>query len=178
MGPASDTITIIIAVYGAVLATLGFVLSIVLGVNELRKERPKIKVKSSFGSLIDSDGKSSELLILFEAHNTSLVPIIITGCGWLGERGKKYQFIKPYLLELPMRLTSRRKVTAYYACRWFRDYKDKDKVIGFYFADEESNIWKAKVSKKQKQSWEKANNNGYLIEWNKDMQSFFRVNRS
>ncbi len=178
MGPALDTITIIIAVYGAVLATLGFVLSIVLGINELRKERPKIKVKSFFGSLIDSDGKSSETLILFEAHNTSLVPIIITACGWLGEKGMKYQFIKPYLLELPKQLKSRRKVTAYYACRWFRDYKDKYKVIGFYFADEEGNIWKVKVSKKQKQLWESVNNNGYLIEWDKDMHSYFRVNKS
>lgn len=170
-------ITIIIATYGAVLATMGFILSLILGINELRKENPKVIVKISGGVFIDKDGASSEQLIIFEAYNKGFIPIMIMGCGWCGEEGKKYQILKPLLLNLPQQLTSRRKITTYYAFRWFNEFKYKDKVIGFYFTDEEGNIWKTKISNKQKQSWYKAGNEGYLVEWNSDQQSYIRVNR-
>ena len=71
-------------------------------------------------------------------------------------------------------LEPRRKITALYACRWFREYKEKEKVKGFYFADEEGNNWNVKVSKKQKLAWEKASCVGYMIEWDKDLRAFYR----
>jgi hypothetical protein len=174
MAQVSDIITTIIAIYGAFLATVSFILSLILGISKLRKEYPKVKVKFSFGTIIDQDGKKSESLILFDAHNKREVPVIITGCGWLAQKGYKFQFINLYLLNLPQQLDAHRKITAYYACRWFREFKDKDKIIGFYFIDEEGHMWIVKVSNKQKQAWENAKNDGYLIEWDEKRNIYYR----
>jgi len=174
MGQLSDTITIIIAVYGAVLATLGFGLSLVLGVNELQKQLPKIKVKLTSGSLIDRDGKSIEPLIIFEAYNNSQFAVEITGCGWLALNRERYQFIKPYLLKLPYTLEPHRKIETYFCCRWFRDLPYKEKINGIFFVDDGGNQWNLKINKKQLQQWENAQSKGYLIEWNKNLQEFYR----
>ncbi len=174
MGQLSDTITIIIAVYGAVLATMGFGLSLVLGINELQKQLPKIKVKLTSGSLIDRDGKSSEPLIIFEAYNNRQFSVEITGCGWLALNRERYQFIKPYLLKLPYTLEPHRKIETYFCCRWFRDLPYKEKIIGIFFVDDSGNQWNLKINKKQLQQWENAQSKGYLIEWNKNSQEFYR----
>jgi hypothetical protein len=177
MGSDMEIITIIIATYGAILATMGFILSLILGINEIRKENPKVIVKINAGVFIDHDGASSEQLIIFEAYNKGVIPVIITGCGWWGKDGKKYQILKPLLLNLPQQLTSRRKIATYYPCRWFNEFKDNENVIGFYFINEEGNIWKTKISNKQKHSWHKSGNEGYLIDWNSIQQAYFRANR-
>jgi hypothetical protein len=174
MGQLSDTITIIIAVYGAVLATLGFALSLVLGINEIQKQLPRIKVKLTSGFLIDRDGKSSEPLIIFEAYNNGQFAVEITGCGWLALNRAKYQFSKPYLLKLPYTLEPHRIIQTYFCCRWFRDLPYKEKINGIFFVDEGGNQWNLKINKKQLRQWEAAQSKGYLIEWNKNLQEFYR----
>jgi hypothetical protein len=174
MGQLSDTVTIIIAVYGAVLATLSFVLSLVLGIKEMQKQFPRIKVKLTSGSLIDSDGKSSETLIIFEANNNGQFAVEITGCGWLALNREKYQFIKPYLLKLPYTLEPHRKIQTYFCCRWFRDLPYKEKINGIFFVDEVGNQWNLEINKMQLRQWETTESKGYLIEWNKNLQEFYR----
>jgi hypothetical protein len=98
MGIATEVVTMGIAVYAAIIASVSLVLSIVLGVHELRKNKPKIKVKVSAGYLIDGDGKPSERMIIFEGLNSGLIDVILTGCGWLAKNGTKYQPEKPHLL--------------------------------------------------------------------------------
>jgi hypothetical protein len=167
-------LTTIIAAYGAILATLGFALSLMLGINEIKKQKPKVKVKFSLGRLIDADGTNSEILILIEAHNTRTLPVIITGFGFLEKKGNKTPLLNPYLFRLPLALNSHRKVTAYYACRWFRENRIKNDSVGFYFADEEGNLWKVKFSEKDKKTWENAKVDGYMIEWDQSIKNYYR----
>ena len=65
----NDLVTLIIAIYGALLATLSFILSVILGIHEISKLRPKLRVKASHARITYSDNKTSELLISIEAVN-------------------------------------------------------------------------------------------------------------
>jgi hypothetical protein len=170
----ANEFTTILATYGAILATLSFGLSLILGIKELRKSRPKIHIKVSFGRYIDRDGENSESLIIIDAHNQGLVPVILTGYGWLNNDKTMSHIVKPYLAEFPYNLAQRRVAQVYYACRWFKELKGNEKIIGVYFQDEEGNMWKSKITKKHKKIIEGSESNGYLIQWNSKLGEYYR----
>lgn len=175
MWTTNEVITILVAGYGAIIATLSFILSIVLGVNELKKNKANMKVSISGGSLVDSDYSQSESMIIVTGLNRGQTKIIITGCGWLTDDNHKYQILKPLMLSFPYVVDPHRKIEAYFACRWFQNLAYKDKIVGYFFQDDEGNMWKANISKKQKEGWKKSISSGYHIEWNEHLQEYYRA---
>jgi len=167
-------LTTAIAIYGATLATLGFLLSLWLGIIELRRNRPCVRVTASGGSLIDGNGVSSEYMILIEALNIGHGPLIITGVGWLLDNRRKLQYIKPYMLSFPVELLERKKITFSFPSRWLRKTKDVDRIIGAYFRDEMGNTWKCRIRKKRIRNWKNTPAKGWLLEWDADLQRYFR----
>lgn len=167
-------LTTAIAVYGAVLATLGFGLSLWLGIAELRRYRPRIKVTVSEGRLIDGNGVSSEHMILVQALNTGGGSLTITGVGWLLDDGDRLQCIKPYMLSFPVELRERKKLTFYFPSRWLGMNKDADRIVGAFFQDEIGNIWKCRIKKKRIRDWKKVPAKGWLLEWDANLQMYFR----
>ena len=167
-------LTTAIAVYGAVLATLGFGLSIWLGIAELRRYRPRVKITASVGNLFDRNLVGSEQMILVEALNIGGGPLTITGVGWLLDNGRKAQFIRPYKLSFPVVLLERKKLTFYFPCRWLGIYKDFDRIVGAFFQDEMGNTWKCRIKKKKIRDWKETPVKGWLLDWDDNLQMFFR----
>jgi hypothetical protein len=154
---AETIITIIVALYGAILSTI-------LAIHEFRKGRPRIKVSASHGYLFDSLGKASEPVILIEAVNVGSGKVALTGAGWLNNDKSKQHFVSPYPPGvIPVDLEERKKCTVAYACRWFREQVSHDKVIGVYFQDQTGKKWIGRVSKKDKNMWLSSTRDGWRL---------------
>lgn len=167
-------LTTAIAIYGAILATFGFGLSLWLGITELRRYRPRIRVTVSEGSIIAENGVGSEHMIFVEALNIGAGPLIITGVGWLLDNRHKLQIIKPFRLSFPVKLNERMKLTFFFPCRWLEQMKDVDRIVGAYFQDEMGNTWKCRIKKKKIRDWRKVPVKGWLLQWDADLKMYFR----
>lgn len=168
----NDVITLVIAIYGAILATLGFILSVILAIHELTKQHAKLRVKASHARIHYSDNKWSELLISIEAMNTGSGSILLTGVGWILEDGSKIQIGKPYLLDLPVKLDERGRCSAYVTCRWFRDHERNKQIVGVFYQDETGQQWKSRIPRKERLLWMKSGNDGLKIVWHKETMSY------
>ncbi len=157
-------ITTAIAVYGAIIATLAFGLSLLLGIAELRRYRLRIKVTVSEGSMIDANGVAIEHLILVEALNIGSGKPTITGAGWLLDNRSKIQIIRSYFLIFPAELLERKKITIYFPCRWLGKLKDADHIVGAHFQDEIGNTWKCRIKKKKLDYWKNLQTKGWRID--------------
>ena len=177
MDSTIQVITTAIAIYGAVLASTSLAISIWLGRAELNRHKPKLKVTPTEGVLVDAGGNNSEHFALIEAVNTGEGTIHITGVGWLVRGRKKHQFIRPYMLNLPLDLAERRKATLYYACRWLREYKDNERIVGAYFHDETGNDWKCRISGRTLRRWRSRTSDGWLIQWDPRSSRYYRQDR-
>lgn len=167
-------LTTAIAVYGAILATFGFGLSLWLGITELRRHRPRIRVTVSEGSLLDENWVGSEHMIFVEALNVGAGSLTITGVGWLLDNRHKLQIIKPYRLSFPVQLNERMKLTFSFPCRGLGKLKDVDHIVGAYFKDEMGNTWRCRIKKKKIRDWRKVPVKGWLLQWDADLQMYFR----
>jgi hypothetical protein len=152
-----SALTIIVALYGAVVSTI-------LAIHELRKGKPRLKVTASHGYLYNALGKPSEPVILMEALNIGSGSIPLNGVGWLNQDGSKQHIIVPYPVGiLPTDLAERKKLTEVYACRSFRENLDNAKVAALYFQDQSGKLWIAKVTPKEKRSWLDSKGDGWRI---------------
>jgi len=171
-------LTTIIAVYGAILATLSFIASIWLGVVELNRHKQKVSVQATdmIARLYDELGAPSESFIGIKAINVGEGPINIVGVGWLLSDNSFIQILNPYMLTLPTVLKERSSITFLFACRWLREMKYKDKIVGIFFKDEIDQIWKAKVTKRMLKKWINAKHEGWSVDWDKVSKNYYRAN--
>jgi hypothetical protein len=152
-----EILTIILALYGAVLSTI-------LGIHELRKGLPKLKVSASHGYTFDAKGSRSEPVIILKAENIGSGQIHLNGVGWLNHNRSKQQFTNPYPRGiLPKSLGERESLMTLYACRWFREKVKYDEVIGVFFQDETGKLWVGKVAKKDREMWSKSVGEGWKL---------------
>ena len=148
----------VIAAYGAVLSTI-------LLIHEIRKGRPRVKVTASHGYLYNATGEPSEPVILMQAVNVGSGSIPLSGAGWLNKDGSMQHLANTYPPRgiLPMDLEERRNCTTAYACRWFRENLDYEKVVGIYFQDQTGKKWIGKVSEEDKEQWLKSEGEGWQL---------------
>jgi hypothetical protein len=158
-------LTTVIAIYGAILATLGLALSLWLGIIEVKRHRTRVRVNPSRGRLIDPKGNNSEPMILVEAINIGNGMVTITGVGWLLDNKHRLQVIRPYMLLLPYELHECKKLTFIYPCRCLDQLKDSDRIVGAFFSDEVGNLWKCRIPKRVVRQWKAASPDGWLLEW-------------
>jgi hypothetical protein len=152
-------ISIILALYNAVRSTI-------LGIQEIKRRRPEIRVSAAHGYVFDV-GIPSEPVIVIEAVNDGDGIVYLNSMGFLQEGDKRYAIYEPYPPGiLPSDLDERRKLTTVFACRWYRDRLDPSIVIGVYFKDETGREWKKKVDKEERDFWEKSYGDGWLLEDN------------
>ena len=170
-------ITTIIAVYGAVLATLGFILSLILGINEIRKGKPKLEVKLRHATLYSPDYKPSEPLLSAEILNKGSLPVVLSSCGWLNKDNTKSVFLNPYHTKLPHTLKPGRSVSFYLAVRWIRDSANFEQTRSFFVQSEIGKIWKSRLSKKLRKSLKEIKLTGWKILWNEDQKIYLEEYR-
>ncbi len=161
-----DNITTWLAIYGAVLSTVSITLGLVLGIRELRKYKPNVKLMKTNAVFTDSNGKVSESFISITAENHGLISITITGAGWFLKNKSRDQQLNPYLLTLPYELKPNKTVSFYYACRWFAEMKRVEEITGSFFQNELGKTWVIPVPKREKANWLSKKSEGYLVEWN------------
>ncbi len=155
--------TTFIAAYGAIVATLSLVFSIILGILEIKRHKPKVRVTANHGTIIDQIKGTSESLILMEAINSGSSKITISGAGWLMKNKHKLQFIDPYMMHLPYELEPGKKCTTFWPCRLFRDHENNKNIDAAFFNDETGKMWKGKVTRKQRKIWLETTDKGWKI---------------
>lgn len=156
-------LTTIIAIYGAILATLSLILSIILAIIEVRRHMAQVVVSAKHGYITDNFGKSSEPVIIITAINKGNGSISITGVGWFLKDGGKKQFLQPYNLQLPYVLQERRSCSTVFPCRSFKSYSDNEDIKAAFFQDETGKIWKGNISRIQRNLWLNAKDHGWHI---------------
>jgi len=145
----------IISIYGAILSTI-------LAIHQLRKNKAKIRVSVKLGRYYNATHKPSEPAIIFEAINVGSGKVSLTTCGWLLKDKTVLQIIDPYPKNtIPHFLEERKNVSVGYPCRLFKNKKNDLKIIGVYFKDETGKFWKKRVSKKEINLWISAKNEGW-----------------
>ena len=155
--------TVLIASYGAIIATVSLIISIILAIFELRRHRPRVKVTASHGIILDQIKGSSEPLIFMEAINIGSGTITISGVGWLLSNGGKLAFTAPQEMTLPTELEEGKRVATYWRCKDFQNYKDNVNIKAAYFKDETGKLWKGKIKKEERNRWLKARNEGWKV---------------
>jgi len=169
-----SALTTVLAVYGSVLATLGFGLSLWLGIQEISRHKPRLRIVPGQGRLIDGNGRNSESMVLIKAINIGGGSLTITGVGWLLEDKHRVQIIRPYMIQLPAELRERKTLTFYFASRWLSQLKEVDRIVGAFFRDETENMWTCRVSRRTLRRWRTAEPDGWFLEWDESLQTYFR----
>jgi hypothetical protein len=167
-------ITAVVAIYGAVIATISLAASIWLGMVELNRQKSKIKIHLGQGVLHNELGPS-ESFIVIDAVNTGGGVIIITSVGWITSDKKKLAHLKPYLLDLPFELEERRKCTFYLPARIYREIEERKKISKIFFADETGKVWTRKIPRKTLKIWETMDNKGWKIIWDDQLGIWYTV---
>ncbi len=172
----TDTITLIIAVYGAVLGTLSLLASIFLGVAEFKRNRPNMRVTATTASLTNALGKWSESLVCLTASNIGQRSITLTSVGFLLPTKDKMQMLTPYHPEtptktgLPAEIVEGKSFAVFYPCRIFREIQDINKINAVYFGDQTGKMWTRKVSRHDRDTWLGIESKGWRLEWNPEMR--------
>ncbi len=170
-------ITVYIALYGAILGTLGFVVSLILAINELGKSKPKIRVSLHHARLTDPDGKSSEPLIGVDVVNEGNHSVRLSSCGWLRKDKYKDVILNLYRVNFPFTLEPGRRLNIFLAVRWYRDNGDMGLRYAFFVQDETSKTWRAKISRKIRREWMNLEIEGWKILWNKETRLYLEEYR-
>jgi len=155
--------TVLIASYGACIATISLLISIVLTIFEIRRHQPSVKVSARHGRIIDQTRGHSEPLIFMEAINVGSGSITISGVGWLLSDGGKLAFTSPQEISLPIELEEGKRITTYWRCKDFQDYDENQKIKAAYFKDETGKVWKGKIKKRERKLWLNAGDDGWKI---------------
>jgi len=92
-----------VAWYGAIVATISVIASIILGTITLLRDRASIKVKISHGFLVYGPNLGEDLYIFIEASNKGRRPVTLTSVGFELKNGHNIVFTKSR--ELPKELT-------------------------------------------------------------------------
>lgn len=157
----SQIITIGLAIYGAVLSTI-------LGVREWKRSRPSLRVSAKHGYIVDGlDGEPSEPVIVIKVANTGSGSIYLSSTGFTnrGRRGGHQALPSPYPGGiLPAELKEGKSITTTYACRWFRERLEHEKVTGPYFQDETGKKWKGRFDKDEKAFCLASVGDGWMLE--------------
>jgi len=140
------------------------VVSTILGILEIRRRRPEIRVSAAHGYVFDL-GAPSEPVIVIEAVNEGAGPIYLSSMGFQLEGDERYAITQPYPPGiLSSERNERRKLASVYACRWYRDGLDPSIVTGVYFRDETDREWMAEVEKEERELWVNSHGTGWQLE--------------
>ena len=167
-------ITTVVAVYGAVIATISLAASIWLGIVELNRHKSNINIHLGQG-VIQNELGPSESFIAIDAVNTGSGSIIVTSVGWITSDKKKLAYLKPYLLDLPFELKEKRKCTFYLPARFYREIEDREKIKTVFFADETGKVWTRKIPRKTHNVWEAMDNKGWKIAWDDQLKIWYPI---
>lgn len=157
-----------------VVAILGFVLSVILGVIEIRRYSGRVKVKILLGHFFDKPEEYSEQVIEIRAENIGYGARYISSGGWRRKDGGRVLITNPINLVFPIKLEERRSISIYYPCKWFKKFEDVNKIVSAYVYDETGKEWKCGLSKRHLRILMKYDPDGWLIGMSKDNKKYYR----
>lgn len=157
-----------------VVAVLGLVLSVILGVIEIRRYSGRVKVKILQGHFYDRPEEYSEQVIVIRAENIGYGATYIRIGGWLRKDGSSLAIMNPINIVFPIKLEERRSISIYYPCRWFKNLENVHTIVSAYVSDETGKDWKCRLSKRNLQKLLKYEPGGWLIGMSKDKKKYYR----
>ena len=132
----------------------------------------KVRPRQSF---LYSKGKASEHFVSVDAVNIGSGSVVFTEVGWLLSNHKKATYFNPYNLPLPYKLDEHKACTFYWPTRWYREFRDRDKIVSAFFRDETGHMWQGKVTRKMRRLWETLDGDGWKIAWNDDLNMWYAI---
>ena len=141
-----------VAWYGAIVATISVIASIILGSVTLLRDRTKVKIKVSEGFLVYGRKLSDKSQIFIEAINIGRRTVTLEGAGFTLKNGKHMVILEPLNIRFPHELKEGR------SCQIFTDQeellgdikKEKSEVVYAWYRDATSKIYKTKFKLKEK----------------------------
>jgi hypothetical protein len=99
----TDTINMIVAIYGAIVATAGFFIAMILGIIEYRRNQPQVKVRlAPFQIWSRSRNNSAEKYLSIIVANLGTRPITVTSFNFLSKQ--RHILVLPDYLVEPFKL--------------------------------------------------------------------------
>jgi hypothetical protein len=151
-----------------VVAVLGLILSLILGVIEIKRYSGRVKVKLTLGHFYDLPDQYSEQVIEIRAMNIGYGTMYISGGGWLQKDGSEIAITKPINLVFPAKLEERRSISIYFPCRGFKNLTNVENIVSTYVTDETGKTWKCRLSKRNLRKLINIKLMGWLIGQSKD----------
>jgi hypothetical protein len=153
----SETITVVLAIYGAGLSTI-------LAIREWRRSRPSLRVTAEHGYVIDQ-GDYSEPVLAMKAANVGSGSIYVSGAGFTNRDGGSQVVAQPYPRGIiPVELKQGESVLTVYACRWVRESLDHEKIVGVFFQDQTGKRWARRLNKDEKAFCLASRGSGWALE--------------
>jgi hypothetical protein len=102
----TDTINMVVAIYGAVVATASFVIAVMLGIIEYRRNQPQVKVRLDTLQLFDTNPRYTNKVLpkflLITIANRGVRPVTIESFSFLDK--SKHIWAIPISVELPVKI--------------------------------------------------------------------------
>jgi hypothetical protein len=157
-----------------VIAVLGFILSVILGVIEIKRYRGRVRVKILLGHFFDLQQGNSEQITEIQAANIGYGTTYIDGGGWLKRDGSSIAILSPINLEFPKKVEERQSISIFYPCKWFKNTPIVENIVAAYVTDQTGKKWKCRLSKRNLQKLLKYESGGWSIGVSKDKKQYFR----
>jgi hypothetical protein len=141
-----------VAWYGAIVGTISFITTFILGLLSYLRDRGKIKVKLSEGFLIPSIYLGDKTQIFVEAINTGRRPVTLVGVGFTLSNGKSLVIPKPINISFPYELCEG-KATQVFTDRdtLLKQAKEENSEIKFaWYRDATGKVYKTKFKLNKK----------------------------
>lgn len=151
-----DSMTTILAVWGACLGTIGTIISVILVVREVRKDRHQIKIStdvSNYDPLWIISGMETKTYILVSILNTGFRPTQVKTVMLVLSDGKTIAGGRLIKDELPQILAESQSVDVYFDQSEIRKAKSSKEVFlrSVLVSDSAGNTWKSNIPKAVRQ---------------------------
>ncbi|MFA4880837.1 MAG: hypothetical protein WC650_04425 [Candidatus Doudnabacteria bacterium] len=143
----------VVAWYGAILATISFILTFVLGLLSYLRDKPRIKIKKSEGWL-SYDGHLSDDQIIIEAINKGRRTVTLSSAGFSIKGGGNFVILKPGSITFPYELGEGKSVCVYTnKSKFLKDLRQKNREISYiWYKDATGKTYKTRCKIKPSQA--------------------------
>jgi len=148
----TDLVNMIVAIYGAVCGTAGFVIALILGVIEYRRNQPQVKLRLDTLQFFNTSPRSrNNTLPQYLAVNVSNIgtrPVIITSFSLLDKQ--RHILMIPDLIEPPFKLEDGESHDIKIPVETLSDQKFLKNIWKIRVLDATGKTWETNFGKKHK----------------------------
>ncbi|MCX6083085.1 MAG: hypothetical protein NTW32_26450 [Chloroflexi bacterium] len=149
----TDLVNMIVAIYGAICGTAGFVIALILGVIEFRRNQPQVKLRLDTLQFLDMNPRSRNKAIpkylAINVSNLGTRPVNITSFSILDKQ--RHILMIPDLIESPFKLEDGESHDIKIPVEMLSDKKFLQNIWKIRILDGTGKTWETKFGRKHKE---------------------------